>query len=182
MTLRRNRRISRTSSKKAIVKKRWRVLLLNKSALRPDTVKLLSCLRKISSAIDSPALPSADCEISFLWNNNSEIKHLNKNFRRKSKATDVLSFSQIEGKIKSLPDSALLGDIVISVEKAKTQAKQFKVSLQAELLRISIHGILHLFGYDHERVSKQKALRMQKMEEKLFEKYFALWQHAWKVK
>ncbi len=74
-----------------------------------------------------------------------EIKALNKKFRKKNKATDVLSFEP--GDV-ALP---VLGDIVISVETAKLQAKEYGHGLLEELSVLFVHGLLHLLGYDHEK-------------------------------
>lgn len=169
------------AQKKLRVRK-WQITLLNKSRLRPAAKSIEACLGKVAGDIRSPALPKSLCEISFLWTGNSSIQTLNRKYRGKDNATDVLSFSQIEGDIRTNPPSPLLGDIVISVEKAKSQAKDFSGTLEAEMLRLSIHGMLHLFGYDHEHVSKRAAQRMQRLEDRLFKRHFPAWQRAWKSK
>ena len=66
--------------------------------------------------------------------------------------------------------SPLLGDVVISVPVARRQAKAFSHSLDEEVLRLLIHGVLHLVGYDHER-SRQQARRMRRKETELFETF-----------
>ena len=76
-----------------------------------------------------------------------EIKALNKQFRGKNKATDVLSFEAGEGAF-AIP---VLGDIVISIETARRQAKAASHGLLEELTVLFVHGILHLLGYDHEK-------------------------------
>ncbi len=65
-----------------------------------------------------------------------------------------------------------LGDIVISLEKAETQAKEFSVSLKEEFLRLLVHGLLHLRGYEHENVSRKIADKMFKKQEQLLEMVF----------
>jgi len=119
----------------------------------------------------SPELPlSSPCEVSISIVSDNEIKKLNAFYRRKNKPTDVLSFSMIEG--LELPfSSPALGDVVISIDTATRQAKEYKVNLYQELLRLLIHGLLHLLGYDHEHVSKAAAKRMKTLEETLYEKY-----------
>ena len=108
-----------------------------------------------------------DFELSVLFTTDEEIKALNNQFRNKDKATDVLSFSQLEGEGIS---SNILGDVVISVETAKKQSEELGHSLSQEILRLFIHGLLHLAGYEHEDVSDEKKLEMEKKEEQLFEK------------
>lgn len=65
----------------------------------------------------------------------------------------------------------ILGDVVISFDSAKRQAKQFGVNFYQEILRLLIHGLLHLAGYDHEDVSKREADRMRKLEEQLYQQF-----------
>jgi len=110
-------------------------------------------------------LPKTVNEVSILFCSDQEIRVLNRDFRNKDKSTDVLSFSQIE----NLDFVSLaLGDIIISVDTALVQANELNVSLDDEVLRLSIHGLLHLLGYDHENVSEIEAKKMRDLEEKLF--------------
>ena len=108
-------------------------------------------------------------ELSILVTNDKEIRYLNKKYRRKNKATDVLSFSPAEADGFVCLEH-VLGDIVISAETAKKQAKKFKVSFVEEFSRLLVHGILHLLGYDHENVSERKAEEMQNLEDKLLKR------------
>ena len=93
---------------------------------------------------------------------------MNSNFRGKNKPTDVLSFPLREGIGGKVAGNAL-GDIVISLETTKRQAKELGATIKEELLRLLIHGLLHLLGYDHEGVSPAKARKMQEKEQTLFE-------------
>ncbi|PLX25691.1 rRNA maturation RNase YbeY [Candidatus Parcubacteria bacterium] len=90
-----------------------------------------------------------------------EIKKLNKVYRRKDKVTDVLSFS--------LDSKDILGEIIICLSQAKKQAKEKKQSIKSELQLLTVHGTLHLLGYDHEKGDKE-FLRQTKMEQKILEK------------
>ncbi len=105
------------------------------------------------------ALGCTDRELSILLTDDAEIQFLNAHYRKKNKPTDVLAFVQDE--------EELLGDVVISVETAKRQAKLYRVTLRAELTRLIVHGTLHLLGYRHENVSKRTAARMWKKEAEL---------------
>ena len=69
------------------------------------------------------------------------IRKLNRQYRKKDKATDVLSFC--------FGDDDLLGEIYISLQRAKAQARRYGVSYEDELKRLLVHGLLHLMGYDH---------------------------------
>ena len=93
------------------------------------------------------------------------MRVLNREHRGKDKPTDVLSFSQSEG--PRVPYNPFIGDLVISIDTLKRQAIEYRVSNLAELQRLLIHGVLHLFGYDHEKVSKVEAQRMRRLEEKI---------------
>jgi len=87
-----------------------------------------------------------------------ETHTLNRQYRGKDKPTDVLSFP-----LADALHPCLLGDVVISVERAARQAHCRGHSLRAELQTLLTHGILHLLGYDHE-VSRSEALRMHRKE------------------
>lgn len=93
-------------------------------------------------------------ELSVGFVNNEEIQELNKNYRQIDKPTDVLSFAledEKEGELKIIGEDVplMLGDIIISVDKAKEQAKDYNHSLERELGFLALHGFLHLNGYDH---------------------------------
>ena len=95
-------------------------------------------------------------EVSVTFCDNEYIKKLNNEYRNKDSATDVLSFPMFdldgEEELPLNPDGSLtLGDIVISVERAKEQAKEVGNSTVREICFLAVHSTLHLLGYDHER-------------------------------
>jgi probable rRNA maturation factor len=103
-------------------------------------------------------------ELSLALVGDSEIRKLNAKYRKKDYATDVLSFPAP----KNLPGPIrLLGDVVISVDSARAQAKERGRSLKEELTTLLIHGIAHLLGYDHER-SARDARVMGRLERKIY--------------
>lgn len=105
-----------------------------------------------------------------LFTDNDAIRELNRTYRGKDQPTDVLSFSQLED--ASAPFSGeCLGDIVISLERATEQAADYDNECNQEISRLLIHGLLHLFGYEHENVSETEVLRMQYEEDRLAAKY-----------
>jgi probable rRNA maturation factor len=85
-------------------------------------------------------------ELSIVLVSDAQIRRLNKLYRNKDKPTDVLSFPIGE----KVEDWLILGDIVISVDTARRQAKELGHSLEEELKRLLVHGLVHLLGYDHE--------------------------------
>ncbi len=91
---------------------------------------------------------------------------LNSAYRGKNKTTDVLSFEAgIPVSIKEGPQ--ILGDIVISIPRAESQAQSANIEFHDELCRLLIHGVLHLTGYDHE-ASPYMARKMRKKEQEIF--------------
>jgi rRNA maturation RNase YbeY len=109
-------------------------------------------------------LDLGETELSILLVNDREMRALNRRYRGIDRPTDVLAFAQGEG-AGGTPDG-LLGDVVISVDAAKRQAREAGESLGWEADRLLIHGLLHLLGYDHER-SAAEARRMQRRERML---------------
>jgi len=110
------------------------------------------------------ALRREDDELSVLLVSDREMRRLNRTWRDRDRPTDVLAFAQAEGE-GGVP-AGLLGDVVISVDTAKRQAKELGHALGDEADRLLIHGVLHLLGYDHE-VSPAEARRMQRRERAL---------------
>ena len=97
-----------------------------------------------------------------------EIKNLNKKFRKKNKATDILSFpfqtkTELTKKLK-LEKEIYLGDIIINLNKIKN--KNMKTSFYEKFDRLWIHGLVHLFGYKHKKDKDFK--KMSRIEEKYF--------------
>jgi probable rRNA maturation factor len=82
---------------------------------------------------------------------NRKIIKLNSMFLHRNRATDVISFNYGE--------NDLLGEIYISLQRAKTQAKEYKVTYNNEVLRLFVHGMFHLLGYDHETEKDRKKMR-----------------------
>lgn len=98
-------------------------------------------------------------EISVVITDNDHIRELNKLYRAIDKPTNVLSFSMIEGEFSSI--SNLLGDLVISAERAEEEAQESATTFDERISQLLVHGILHLVGYDHE-VGEEEALEMEK--------------------
>lgn len=109
-------------------------------------------------------MDSTEADLSILITDDASIRELNARWRGRDAATDVLSFSQLEGEGPSITGGPrVLGDVVISMETAARQAEAAGLSLDEEVQRLLIHGVLHLVGYDHER-GEADAHRMQAEE------------------
>ena len=103
------------------------------------------------------------CEISVSIVTNEEIQAINREFRNIDKATDVLSFPQLtfeEGEIADVNEKneIVLGDIIISIDKAQQQAEEYEHSLEREVAFLTIHSMLHLMGYDHMEPEEEKEM------------------------
>ena len=115
-----------------------------------------------------------DCELSLTLTSDPSIRALNRDYRKKDRATDVLSFSQIEERGSTPPDPRALtntagmplGDVVISIDTALAQSREYGVEPAQRLRTLLIHGFLHLLGYDHER-SPSEARKMFAREREL---------------
>lgn len=124
---------------------------------------------------------SLPCEVSIVFVDNDEIRQINRENRNIDNPTDVLSFPMLdygEGKVfkdvysncefddVDLDDGNLvLGDIVISLERAKEQSVEFNHTFEREVLYLTIHSVLHLLGYDH--MKEEEKVIMRKREEEI---------------
>jgi len=96
-------------------------------------------------------------DINLVFTTDSRLRALNRQFRSRDKSTDVLSFRLEE----STAYDNIVGEIYISVPMAKRQAHEYQTTLSNELLRLTCHGLLHLFGYDHVKTSDAKKMKVR---------------------
>ncbi len=109
-------------------------------------------------------------EVSITLTDNAYIHTLNKEYRGMDRPTDVLSFALREGEepeITGGPEADILGDIVLSVERAEEQAAEYGHSLRREIAFLTVHGMLHLLGYDH--IEEADRLEMEKEQKRVME-------------
>lgn len=107
-------------------------------------------------------------EVAITFVNDEKICRLNETYRKMNQPTDVLSFPMIEGTGEFLDEHdavLLLGDIVISVSRAASQAEEYGHTFERELAFLAVHGFLHLLGYDHD--TKDAENRMFKRQEEV---------------
>ena len=107
--------------------------------------------RSVIAALDYEGY-SNDCEVSVTLTDNEGIHALNKQYRSIDAPTDVLSFPLVEYENTDEPpvdEATMLGDIVISLERAEEQAEEFGHSFEREVSFLTVHSMLHLLGYDH---------------------------------
>ena len=101
-----------------------------------------------------------DAELSVTFTDNENIRKLNNEFRHIDRETDVLSFPLGDESFEVDPDNdaVLLGDIVISLEKARSQAEEYGHSFRREVAFLLTHSLFHLLGYDHETPDEEKEM------------------------
>jgi probable rRNA maturation factor len=105
-----------------------------------------------------------EAELTLRFTDNAEIQQLNQAYRKKDEPTDVLSFAVLEDELflenmyPTSPEPQYLGDIVIAVPYAQEQSQKKGHSLDEELIWLSLHGLLHLLGWDHQEDSSFAAM------------------------
>lgn len=140
----------------------------NKITLDFDVMKLIEdCAREalIEEDIED------DAEVSVMFVDNETIRELNKIHRSVDRETDVLSFPTLDEngfEVNPETNAVLLGDIVISLEKAKTQSEEYGHSMKRETAFLITHSLLHLLGFDHETEAEEK--EMFAKQEKILKK------------
>jgi len=112
-------------------------------------------------------LSNPNIEVSILLTSDEKIKILNNNYRNKNNSTNVLAFPM---NIEDQNKTKIIGDVVISLEKVISESKKYKISKKKYLTKITIHGLLHLLGYDHIYKEDFKIMRLK--ERNIFKKIF----------
>lgn len=137
-----------------------RIYFENEQDKLPVTYNLKMLIREaVETTLDFEDFGNA-CEVSVTFTDNDGIHELNKKFRGVDKPTDVLSFPlfDYDGVSEEPPVDEILnnlGDIVISLEKAKEQAAEYGHSFKRETAFLCVHSMLHLLGYDHEKSEEE---------------------------
>lgn len=101
-----------------------------------------------------------NAEISVSFTDSDSIRHINHQYRDKNDVTDVISFAMEDDEFNLIHEDAprTLGDIIICTDRAKEQAEDYGHSYRRELLFLSLHGFLHLLGYDHMEEMDEKEM------------------------
>jgi probable rRNA maturation factor len=103
-------------------------------------------------------LACPDGELSIVIADDAQIQELNRDYLNRDRPTNVISFPMQEGPFSGI-SAHVLGDVVISVETARSESKSADMTWRRRFDELLIHGILHLLGYDHE--NEQEALQME---------------------
>lgn len=115
-------------------------------------------------------LDAVECDLTIVISSNAEIQELNRTYRHIDAPTDVLSF--VYDTRDPETNARYLGDIIISAEKLKEQAEEAAHSVDKELCILIVHGVLHLYGYDHEAEEGDPV--MLPLQDKIIETIFAV--------
>lgn len=146
-----------------------RVIISNnqKEVKIPTGLRML--VRRCCNAVLRMEEFKGPAEISVTFVDNRQIHELNLLHRKIDAPTDVLSFPMGENGVYDIDPNTgaqILGDVVISMEKAEEQAKRYGHSLQREVGYLTAHSVLHLLGYDHEKSGLER-VRMREKEERV---------------
>jgi len=136
------------------------------------TYKLKRLVRLAVEATLAYEAVARELEVSVTFTDDEGIQRLNRNYRKIDKPTDVLSFPlfDFEGDEDAISEEIcdMLGDIVISLERAAAQAEEFGHSFEREVAFLTVHSMLHLLGYDHE-TSEEDELDMRRRQTAIME-------------
>lgn len=119
------------------------------------TGKYTDMVKKAIETVIQAENGEGDFEVSVSFVTNDEIKELNRIYRNVNRETDVLSFPMDD----EYNGVTILGDIVLSTEKIIEQANEFRHSLEREMVYLTVHSMLHLFGYDHISQAEREIMR-----------------------
>ncbi len=128
-------------------------------------------LRRVAQAVLN-ILGRSDAELSILIVDNAGIQEINREYLQRDRPTNVISFAMQEGEGAGIQPK-VLGDVVISAERAATDAAAAQIPFAHELWFLLIHGILHLVGYDHERGTAEDARLMEEKEREILAQILA---------
>ncbi len=124
--------------------------------------EIAATVEKVVLAVLEGELVDPGAEISLVFVDNGYIRQLNREYRGIDSPTDVLSFALEEG--EPMPDAGeerILGDVVLSLERAEEQAKEFGHGFMREVAYLTAHGVLHLLGYDHGTEEQRNIMRQK---------------------
>ncbi|MGE3278610.1 MAG: rRNA maturation RNase YbeY [Candidatus Altimarinota bacterium] len=108
--------------------------------------------------------------VNLIFCDDSTLHRLNRDFRKKDKVTDVLTFTYYDESQLRTPDPEfLLGEVILSIPQTKRQAKEYGVTFESEMYKLCIHGLLHLRGYDHEADEDYRVMKL--LEDKIMRSF-----------
>lgn len=126
---------------------------------------LTGLLTRVAEAVLKKEGYGENTEVSLVFVDDQYIRSLNSKYRGVDSPTDVLSFAMLEGEdMPGQEEELILGDVVISLETARRQADEYGHSFQRETAYLTVHGVLHLLGYDHQEEEERAEMRRKEEE------------------
>lgn len=125
-------------------------------------VELTSLLEQIGSDLLQLEGQPRDSEVSIILIDDEYIRELNLTYRGQDRPTDVLAFC-LQDDMTGMEEDKVLGDVLISVERAAGQAQEYGHSLKREVAFLAAHGILHLLGYDHKSSDEEEEMKSRQI-------------------
>jgi probable rRNA maturation factor len=128
-----------------------------------STGAFLTLAKKIMKDL-APNLLKQSCMLEIVWVSDKKIKQLNAQYRKKNEKTDILSFSYLNSLSKKQVDQEPFGQLIISVDTLRRQARQYQLAYYQEAEILFVHGLLHVLGYDHQ--TKKEFKQMMQLEQR----------------
>lgn len=140
------------------------IVQINYDGIDKNTEYEVTIKQVINECFKEEKIIDKNLYVNIILTTPSNIKQINKKYRNIENETDVLSFPMFEkdeiSKINT-PAEEVLGDIIISIERVKQQAKEYNHSFVRELAYMVVHGFYHLMGYDHMEETQKKEMRIK---------------------
>ena len=141
-----------------------KIYITNDQSVIRVTPKMKALIKRaVNASLDYEGF-ERPCEISVTLTDNKTIHGINKEHRGVDRPTDVLSFPIFDDEFDN-GELCVLGDIVLSLEKAASQAEEYGHSFERELAFLCVHSMLHLLGYDHEEGAAEESEMFEKQEQ-----------------
>ena len=140
------------------------IYITNDQSVIRVTPKMKALIKRVVNASLDYEGFERPCEISVTLTDNKTIHGINKEHRGVDRPTDVLSFPIFDDEFDN-GELCVLGDIVLSLEKAASQAEEYGHSFERELAFLCVHSMLHLLGYDHEEGAAEESEMFEKQEQ-----------------
>lgn len=134
--------------------------------LSKNHIQLITDLLKLASTVEGT---SNNCEVSITIVSDKEIQEINRAYRGINQPTDVISF-EIQDDLDDLPPDVqdqvgnMLGDIIVSIDRAREQATEYNHSVEREVGFLVVHGFLHLLGYTHDTEEEEQQMFTKQKE------------------
>ncbi len=144
---------------------RCHVSIINQQRKERTPKTLKDLIRAAVNAVLDYEGVTAECEMSVLLVDDKAIRELNRDFRQIDRATDVLSFPSGEYPVEEGAEWFYVGDMALSLERARKQSEEYGHSFEREVAFLTAHSVLHCLGYDHVDGPEQEAEMFSRQEE-----------------